>query len=238
MYMNDKRLSANYLYKVKSKKKKTSYYFMLVILLLTLLQYCEINHEYQNHFIRTYVLFGTIIANMLYAFILCCDNVCLEEKRSGRVTWYLANGILPEKIVCWMTKSEFTAMVVVEALYLSLIFLLSFIRVISISFISSETMIVFVMIHILFYQFINFLNVVLLIAKKPENVKFILLMSFFCLFFMIYLPVYFFSALNVSSFHITALCIVFVLLLLLLRKIKIYMIHHKFHEKVMLSFKE
>ena len=91
-----------------------------------------------------------------------------------------------------MTKSEFTAMVVVEALYLSLIFLLSFIRVISISFISSETMIVFVMIHILFYQFINFLNIVLLIAKKPENVKFILLMSFFCLFFMIYLPVYFF----------------------------------------------
>ncbi len=238
MVMNYKRLSANYLYTVKSKKKKASYYFMFVILLLTLFQYCEIYHEYQNQFIRTYVLFGTVIANMLYAFILCCDYVCLEEKRSGRVTWYLANGILPEKIVHWMTKSEFTAVIAAEALYLSLIFLLSFIRVISIRFISIEAIIVFVMIHFLFYQFISLLNIAILIAKKPENVKFILLLSFFCLFFMTYLPVYIFSVFNIFYVNITALCIVFALLLFCLRKIKIYMLRHKFHEKVTLSLKE
>jgi len=137
-----------------------------------------------------------------------------------------------------MTVCEFGVVVITETAYLCSIILLTLFRMISINFLSSKTVIVIIIINLIFYQFVDMMNILFLITKKPENIKVILLAGFTCMFFVIYIPAYFFFAFDVTYINLVYLIIGAGMFLLIIYKIKIHMLNNKFKERITLSFKE
>ncbi len=231
-------LSDIFLFLKKMRGRKQTFLLMFMVLVITLIQYCEINKEYSNNLINSFAVLALIMLNMLYAFILSSENICIRERRSRRIEWFLANGIPIDRIVNLITISEFMVVVIVETFYLCIIMLLAFIRVISLSFLCAKTFAALIIINLIFYQFADIMNILFLITKKPENIKVVLLMGFMSMSFIISLFIYLISVFGITHIDITGLIMAAGMALLILRKIKRYMLHNRFKEKVTLSFSE
>lgn len=238
MEVKNSDLLSAYSFLKKAEGKKQTIFLVFAVLFITLIQCCVINREYRSDFICNYTIYGTAIINMFYSFVLASDGICIREKKSGRIEWFLANGVSSAKIIKLFTISEFAAAIITEIIYLTIILLLIAPGIINRSFLRTGTILIILIINIVFYSFVDLMNCMFLAVRKPESIKMVLLAGFTCMFFAVYIPIYFISIYNINNISMLGIGTAFALLLSILQILKKRICNSGFNEKVALSFKE